>query len=93
MAIVSRLRSRLYGLKEKGFAMSRHGVKHTHRKLTTDESNQVAKARRLIAAEEPEIRSKAREYKLASEAARSASKDSLKQTRAKADDGKPRERG
>jgi hypothetical protein len=74
---------RLYGSGREGFAMPRRGVKHMHRKLTTDESNRVAKARRLIAGEEQEIRCKAREYKLAYEAARSTSKASQKQTRAK----------
>ena len=49
--------------------MSRQ-VKNTHRRLTEHEQQRVNEARRLIAAEEPEIRRKAKEYKHAYDASR-----------------------
>src|SRR4051812_24224569 len=57
--------------------MARH-VKHTHRSLTPEEKQRVAEARRLIAAEAPEIRRKAKEYKHAYEAARATLRDAVK---------------
>ena len=57
--------------------MSRQ-VKHTHRSLSAEEKLRVAEARRLIAADEPEIRRKAKDYKHAYEAARATLRDAVK---------------
>jgi DNA-binding phage protein len=58
--------------------MSSREIKHTRRALTADERANVAEARRLAAAEEPEIRRKAKEYKRAYEEGRATLVDALK---------------
>lgn len=58
--------------------MSRRETKHTHRALTTEEQARVAEARRLVIAEEPVIRRKAKEYKQAYEESRATLVDALK---------------
>jgi DNA-binding phage protein len=58
--------------------MSRRDVKHTRRALAAEERAKVTEARRLLAQDEAEIRSKAREYKLAYEAGRAALEDAVK---------------
>src|SRR5438132_13014272 len=58
--------------------MSRLEIKHTHRSLTAEERARVNEARRLIAGEEQEIRSTAREYKQAYQAALATLQDAVK---------------
>jgi len=58
--------------------MSRREIKHTRRALTAEEQAKVADARRLVAAEESEIRRKAKEYKQAYEEGRATLVDALK---------------
>lgn len=58
--------------------MSRREARHIRRELTPEERARVTEARRLIAAEEPEIREKARIYKGEYDAAQAALHDALK---------------
>jgi ribosome-binding protein aMBF1 (putative translation factor) len=58
--------------------MSHREAKHTARSLTPAEQARVAEARRLIAGEEDAIRTKAREYKHAYQAARATLEDAMK---------------
>jgi DNA-binding phage protein len=58
--------------------MSRREIKHTQRTLTAEERARVSEARRLTAAEEPEIRRKAKEYRRAYEESRATLVDALK---------------
>jgi DNA-binding phage protein len=58
--------------------MSRREARHIRRELTPEERARVTEARRLIAAEEPEIRKKARIYKREYDAAQAALHDALK---------------
>ena len=58
--------------------MSQREIKHTHRQLTAEELARVVEARKLTAAEEPEIRRKAKEYKRAYEAGRATLVDAVK---------------
>jgi DNA-binding phage protein len=58
--------------------MSRREARHTHRSLTPEESARVAEARRQLAADEPEIRRKVRQYKQDFDAAQAALHDALK---------------
>jgi DNA-binding XRE family transcriptional regulator len=58
--------------------MSRREARHIRRELTPEERARVTEARRLIAAEEPEIQKKARIYKREYDAAQPALHDALK---------------
>jgi DNA-binding phage protein len=57
-------------------------IKNTRRQLTPEERVRVSEARKLIVAEEPEIRRKAKEYKQAYQASRSTLVDAVKMLKA-----------
>jgi DNA-binding phage protein len=57
-------------------------IKNTRRQLTPEERARVSEARRLIVAEEPEIRRKAKEYKQAYQAGRATLVDAMKMLKA-----------
>ena len=58
--------------------MTADRLRHTRRSLAATEKAPVVEARRLVAADEPEIRQKAREYKTAYLAGRATLQDALK---------------
>jgi len=58
--------------------MTDRETRHTHRPLTPAERVRAAEARQLVAAEQPEIRRKARQYKQEYDAAQIALHDALK---------------
>ncbi len=62
--------------------MAEREIKNTRRQLTPEERARVSQTRRLIAAEEPEIRRKAKEYKQAYQAGRAALVDAVQMLKA-----------
>jgi DNA-binding XRE family transcriptional regulator len=58
--------------------MTRRQAKHSHRPLTTSERARINEARRLVAADVPEIRRRARQHKQEYDAAQIALHDALK---------------